>query len=68
MVIYVNDEKRTVEDSLVLSNLFQEIGINSKSKGLAIAINEQIVMQKKWSSTILSENDKVLIISATKGG
>ncbi|MCW3785529.1 sulfur carrier protein ThiS [Plebeiibacterium sediminum] len=68
MVIYVNDEKRTVEENLLLSNLFPEIGINSTIKGVAVAINERIVMQKKWKSTILSENDKILIISATKGG
>ncbi len=68
MVIYVNDEKRTVEDSLVLSNLLREIGINSKTRGLAIAINDRIVMQSKWNVTILTEKDKVLIISATKGG
>jgi len=68
MVIFVNDEKKKVLDNLILSDLFNEIGLNSSTKGMAIAINEQIVLQSRWESTILSENDKVLIISATKGG
>ncbi len=68
MVIYVNDEKKKVLDGLILSDLFKEINLNSTFKGLAIAINERIVLQSQWDSTILSENDKVLIISATKGG
>ncbi len=68
MVIFVNDEKKKVLENLILSDLFKEIGLNSSTKGMAIAINEQIVLQSRWESTILSENDKVLIISATKGG
>ncbi len=68
MVIYVNDEKKMVSDDLILSQLFQAIGMNSDFKGVAIAINERIILQQRWDSTVLSENDKVLIISATKGG
>ncbi|MCW3807401.1 sulfur carrier protein ThiS [Plebeiibacterium marinum] len=68
MVIIVNEEKKSVPDGLALSSLFGELGLQGPLKGIAIAINDQIVLQKKWESTVLQENDKVLIISATKGG
>ena len=68
MVIFVNEEKRTIPEGLVLSSLFGELAWSGSLKGVAVAINDQIVLQKKWESTVLNENDKVLIISATKGG
>jgi len=67
MVIYINDEVREVSSNIVISELFSELDLSS-TKGLALAVNNQIILQKNWSITSLDENDKVLIISATKGG
>ncbi len=67
MVIFINDEKREVQVSLSVGDLFNELNFTS-THGLAIAINQQIVLKKDWDSTVLNENDQVLIISATKGG
>lgn len=67
MVIYINDEEKKVSTNITISELFTELNF-SFTKGLALAINNQIILQKNWSITRLKENDQVLIISATKGG
>lgn len=67
MVVFINDEKHEVDQGISVTQLFEALQILSK-QGVAVALNEQIVMQKNWQSTILSEKDKLLIISATKGG
>ncbi|TLX76875.1 sulfur carrier protein ThiS [Labilibacter sediminis] len=67
MVIFINDEEKEVSSGIAVSDLFKELNFPS-TKGVALAINNQIILQKNWSSTRLNANDQVLIISATKGG
>jgi sulfur carrier protein len=67
MVIYVNDEKKDLQVSATVADLFNELNLPSL-QGIAVAVNQQIVMQTNWASTTLKENDEVLVISATKGG
>lgn len=37
-------------------------------KGIAVAVNNKVVPRSDWPNLILQENDKILIITATKGG
>jgi sulfur carrier protein len=38
------------------------------SKGIAVAINECVVLKDNWATQVICENDSVLIIEATQGG
>jgi sulfur carrier protein len=38
------------------------------SQGIAVAVNECVVLKDHWPKQIISENDSVLIIEATQGG
>ena len=37
-------------------------------KGVAVAVNDQVVPRSRWVSTGLDEGDRVEIIRATQGG
>lgn len=37
-------------------------------KGVAVAVNNQMIPRTKWSETILQENDQVVVIKAACGG
>ncbi len=67
MQIHLNSEPKKVEDSSTLEQIMQQFGFANK-KGIAIALNEVVIPQKKWAETILNENDKLLIITAFQGG
>ncbi len=37
-------------------------------KGLAVALNYRVVPKSQWDTTLVKENDAILIIKATQGG
>ena len=68
MELTINHQKKffkkppeSLEQLLLCENL-------TMKKGIAVAINNQVVPQKHWSSTQLQSNDTILIITATQGG
>jgi len=65
MSIFINDEQQPVKSATVFE-LLQEIGV--EQKGIALALNEEVISKHKWINTTLKENDKVLIFTATAGG
>jgi sulfur carrier protein len=67
MNISLNNQTLEVEAQTMLSNLvFQQIGENPK--GIAVAINGQVIPKDSWNETTVRENDDILIIKATQGG
>lgn len=40
----------------------------SKTKGIAVAVNNRVVPRTQWASTALRDRDNILIITATQGG
>lgn len=57
----VDVTKMTVND--MLENQWAEI-----PKGIAIAVDEQIIPKGNWDTHFITDNQKVLIITATQGG
>lgn len=67
MTITINNKPVEVASQEVLQQIvFQQIGENSK--GIAVAINGQVVPKDSWLETHVHENDDILIIKATQGG
>ena len=63
--IKVNGE--VVETSnQILAKIIDQL--NLVSKGIAVAINDEVVPKTDWQNFELKENDEVLIITATQGG
>lgn len=67
MEIIVNGEHRKVEPSITIENLLHLLGLNVR-KGIAVAVNEQIIPQSSWTTLQLSHQDQLIIIQATAGG
>ncbi|UCH14284.1 MAG: sulfur carrier protein ThiS [Bacteroidales bacterium] len=67
MTVYVNDRKHSVSDICNIDMLLDNIGLNEK-KGIAVAVNFEVIPKKDWENNYLKENDKILVIRATQGG
>lgn len=67
MRVSVNDEIMDVPPGISVGALLSLLEIQSFA-GMALAINNEVVSRNDWETASLSENDKVLIIRATKGG
>lgn len=66
ITIRVNDQILEIQKESNLLQLLQKLQISED--GIAIAINETIVLKSRWNTTTLSNNDTLLIIEATQGG
>jgi sulfur carrier protein len=65
--VRVNDAPRAFAGPLTLQDALQQIGV-AERKGVAVAINDNVVPRREWPARPLNEGERVLIIQATQGG
>jgi len=65
--IIVNNEEQEIEEN---ANIFLLLSVNNitELKGLAVAINNNVISKSEWQQHQLKQGDKITIISATAGG
>ncbi|WP_327136878.1 sulfur carrier protein ThiS [Streptomyces sp. NBC_01340] len=66
MNIFVNGERRLVPADTALDTLVATLTV--APSGIAAALNETVVPRAQWSSTALSEGDRVEVLTAVQGG
>ncbi|MCW7551474.1 sulfur carrier protein ThiS [Endozoicomonas gorgoniicola] len=66
MQIKVNDKQVTVEPPLNLRELLKVLSL--EDKGVALAVNCQIVSRSQWENHPLEDGDQITLIKATAGG
>ncbi|MEU9283990.1 sulfur carrier protein ThiS [Streptomyces sp. NPDC048275] len=66
MNIFVNGERRPIAADTALDTLVATL--TAAPSGIAAALNETVVPRAQWSSTSLSEGDRVEILTAVQGG
>ncbi len=64
-MIRVNGELQNFIAATV-SNLLSEMGI--ETRGIAVALNGEIVSRSEWSSTLINDNDSIEVVTAAAGG
>jgi len=66
-MIYINDKAYPFEQQQTVSELLSALNIDD-SKGIAVALNNNVIAREKWEKHIISDNDKLLLIKAAQGG
>lgn len=66
ITIKVNDQIIEIAKDFNILQLLQQL--ESPQDGIAVAINNSIVLKQHWSTRTLLDQDSVLIIKATQGG
>jgi sulfur carrier protein len=67
MTLTFNGELITVEPGAALHDVLKGNGLTDKP-GIAVAVNQRIISKSDWVTHVLSPNDAILVIVATKGG
>lgn len=67
MEVTVNQQNFIVLDSCSVDQLLENV-LNIPAKGVAVAINHNIVPKTDWSSQLLRSGDQIMLIKATQGG
>ncbi|CAM5529350.1 Sulfur carrier protein ThiS OS=Streptomyces alboniger OX=132473 GN=thiS PE=4 SV=1 [Streptomyces alboniger] len=66
MNVSVNGERREVAPGTALDTLVRSL--TAAPSGVAAALNETVVPRARWSSTSLTEGDRVEVLTAVQGG
>jgi sulfur carrier protein len=66
MNVSVNGEPREIAPGTALDTLVKTLA--PAPSGVAAALNETVVPRAQWSSTALSQGDRVEVLTAVQGG
>jgi sulfur carrier protein len=65
--IFLNDQPHELDAPATLLGLLGGQGLADR-KGVAAAVNGEVVPRAGWETRVLGERDRVLVIRATQGG
>ena len=68
MNIKVNGEAKEVSPGLTLHQLLLDLGIDPSRPGIAVAINQEVILRTEWQETKIQPESEVEIIRAAQGG
>ena len=67
MMVFVNGEERLLRDGATVADVVATLGRDG-GRGLAVAVNGEVVTRSLWLDTELTENDRVEVLEAIGGG
>ncbi len=67
MNIILNQQATSIPDQCSLQQLLTQV-LNMPVEGLAVAVNQDVIPQSRWTDHLLQPGDKVMLIRATQGG
>jgi sulfur carrier protein len=66
MTVTVNGTPRDLPTGVTLADLVSEL--TESPKGVAAAVNGEVVPRRSWPATSLAERDEVEVVTAVQGG
>lgn len=67
MKIFLNNQERELSELTTVSALLELLEL-AHSRGIAIAINNEVLPRNQWSTHQLQPDDRLTLIRATQGG
>ena len=66
MTVTVNGERRDLAEDTTVAALLAGLAI--EARGVAVAVNSQVVSRSRWDGTRLQAGDRVEVLGAAQGG
>lgn len=67
MQIKLNNQIKILAEQSTVQQLLDDVMFENQ-KGIAVAVNKNVIQKDNWKHHFLNQNDEVLIIKATQGG
>ncbi len=64
--VVVNGEEQSLEEPATVASLVEVLGCGRR--GVAVAVNSEVVARSAWESTGLVAGDRVEVLRAVQGG
>lgn len=68
MRIELNGEPRDLADGATLRDAVRDSGADEEARGVAVALDGEVVPRAQWGATPLSQGQKVEVLAAIQGG
>lgn len=67
--IRLNGESAVVATDMTVAGVLGDMGLDpSNPRGIAVALNDEVVPKGDWATTSLAPGDRVEVITARQGG
>jgi len=66
--ISVNQSFLDVAEGATLRDVLAHVDIEPDRRGIAVAVNDQVVRRQQWAEKTVANGDRIEIIQATQGG
>ncbi|HEY4779784.1 MAG TPA: sulfur carrier protein ThiS, partial [Solirubrobacterales bacterium] len=68
MKIELNGAQRELADGATLADAVRESGAGDRARGVAVALDGEVVPRGEWEATPLREGQSVEVLAAIQGG
>ncbi|HWC87972.1 MAG TPA: sulfur carrier protein ThiS [Solirubrobacteraceae bacterium] len=68
MIIAVNGADTELPDGATVAGVLAGLGVPPVGRGVAVAVQGEVVPRREWVSTALRDGDRVEVVSAIQGG
>lgn len=66
--VTVNGDRQALPPSARLADLLRTLDVTPETKGVAVAVNDELVPRGQWESHRLKPGDRVELVRAVQGG
>ncbi|MBB6172523.1 sulfur carrier protein [Nocardiopsis mwathae] len=66
MKVIINGEPRDLAPRSTVADAVRTL--TEAREGIAVAVNDEVVPKATWATTVVSENDRVDVLTAVQGG
>jgi sulfur carrier protein len=64
----INGQVEALPEESTIADVVQRLGHAPEGRGLAVALNGDVVARADWRATYVAEGDRVEVLIATQGG
>jgi sulfur carrier protein len=68
VTVLVNGERRELPPGTTVSGLLDALAVQAGGRGVAVAVDAEVVPRGEWETTALDEGARVEVVRAIQGG
>jgi sulfur carrier protein len=68
VIVELNGREEGLPDGATVADAVKAVGVDGETRGVAVAVDGEVVRRTDWVSTRLSDRQAVEIVRAVQGG
>ena len=68
MIVQLNGSAAELPDAATVGDAVRAAGVNGQTRGVAVAVDGEVVRRAEWESVELRESQQVEVVQAVQGG